>query len=128
MLNRGYLIVLASILFLIGSIIFSNSAKKDYITQSQTIKQEVEEVLQTKDLQKLWRVTGIKTKLEKALANFKNKSLKIDRKKATLSANDLNYNELNKMLNKLASLPLQFRDLTINKIGEKFNLECVCVW
>jgi len=127
MLSRGSLIILASLLFLAGSVFFSYKAKKDYIAKTQNLKQEMQEVMQTKDLQKLWRASGMKSKLEKALSGF-NKKLKVTRKKATISASNLDYKSLNKLLNKLASLPLQFRDLKINKSGEKFNLECVCVW
>jgi CBS-domain-containing membrane protein len=127
MLSRGSLIILASLLFLAGSVFFSYKAKKDYLTQVQNLKQEIKEVRQTKDLQRLWRANSMKSKLEKALASF-NKKLKINRKKATISASNLDYKTLNKMLNKLASLPLQFRDLKVTKSGDKFNLECVCVW
>ena len=128
MANRGSLIVIAGVLFLALSAFFSYSAKKEYIKESKRVKQEIVELKETKDLQRLWRAKGMKSKLNKALAGFSSKDLKIERKKATLKATNLNYTQLNKMLNKLASLPLQFKDLRVDKKGDNFNLECKCVW
>jgi hypothetical protein len=126
--NRGTILVLVALLFLGGSIAYNYKAKSSYQNEIKSLASLKQEVLYTKDLQRLWRAKGMKSKLEKALASFGSKQLKIERKKATLSAKNLSYTELNKMLNKLASLPLQFRDLIINRSGNNFNLECTCVW
>jgi hypothetical protein len=128
MANRGSILILAALIFLGGSILYNYKTKSFYKSESKRVALEQKEVLQTKDLQKLWRAKGMKSKLEKALAQFRSKSLKIERKKAIIDAKNLNYTELNKMLNKLASLPLQFRDLVVSRSGDNFNLECTCVW
>jgi len=128
MTNKGSLIVIASLIFLALSVLFSYNAKKQFIQENKRVKEEIVELKQTQDLQKLWRATGMKSKINRALASFKPIDLKIERKKVTLKANNLNYTKLNKMLNKLASLPLQFQELKVDKKGDNFNLECKCVW
>ena len=128
MTNKGSLIVIASLIFLALSVLFSYNAKKQFIQENKRVKEEIVELKQTQDLQKLWRAKGMKSKINRALASFKPIDLKIERKKATLKANNLNYTKLNKMLNKLASLPLQFQELKVDKNGDNFNLECKCVW
>ena len=128
MANKGSLIVIASLIFLAASVLFSYSSKKEYLKESKRAKQEIAELKETKDLQKLWRAKGMKSKLNKALASFGSKNLKIERKKATLTASNLSYTQLNKMLNKLASLPLRFEELKVDKRGDNFDLECKCVW
>jgi len=128
MTNKGSLIVIASLIFLALSVLFSYNAKKQFIQENKRVKAEIVELKQIQDLQNLWRAKGMKSKLNKALASFSPKDLKIERKKAILKANNLNYTQLNKMLNKLASLPLQFQELKVDKNGDNFNLECKCVW
>jgi len=128
MSSKSSLIVVGSIIFLALSVLFSYRAKTQFLEENKRVKQEIVELKETKDLQNLWRAKEMKSKLNKALASFNSKYLQIERNKATLKANNLNYTQLNKMLNKLASLPLQFSELKVDKTGDNFNLECKCIW
>jgi len=128
MLSKSSLLIVGSIIFLALSALFSYNAKSNFLEESKRVKAEIVELKETKDLQKLWQAKGMKSKLEKALNSFKTKNIRVDRKKAVISAANLTDLELNKMLNKLASLPVQFKELKIDKSDKNFNLECKCVW
>jgi hypothetical protein len=127
-MSKKAIVLLLSIAFLAASILYSYSAKKEYIKAKEEISQQAQEIKKTIALKKLWSAKGLKKKIENILKSIPNKRVNFKRKSVDLVANNLSYRELNYLLNKFASMPLQFQKLQINKVGSNFNLECLCEW
>ena len=129
-MNKNSIIIALSTLFLIGALIFSYIQKQKFFKELEDIKVQKQEIVQTIALQKLWRAKRVKSKIESAVASLKNnqKYLKIDKNKAVVNLANLNEKELNRVLSKLASMPIQLKNLDIKKVGNNFTLECKCVW
>ncbi len=129
-MNKNILIVLIAALFAIFAIAFSYYQKHQFNQELHQINTTKKEILYIKDLERIWSAKGIKRKIQRALSqiNSRKKTIEIKRKKVTINLNDLTDKEINKALSKLASLPLQFKELKLNKSGENFNMECKCVW
>lgn len=129
-LNRSLLILLG-ILFVIGSVFFDYKQKRDFnqnISQLQSEQKEIESVAK---LQKMWLAKGMIKKINK-IANSVSASKKVNstvkRSKAKLKFKNLTYSELNRVLSKLASLPVRFNYLNIQKEKNNYLMECSCVW
>jgi len=130
-MNKNALIITLSALFLIASAIYSYSQKKSYTKAVQEANIQANEIEQVAQLQKLWGAKGVISKLHRVLKNVsdnKKIGVKIDRTKAKLGFGNLTDKELNKILSSLAKLPIQFKSLNITRSGEKYSMECLCVW
>jgi len=128
---KDTLLIMLSALILLAAIIFDISAKNGYKNRVKELRVESKEIREVASLQRLWGAKGIKSKLDRVLRvipNSKRKVVNIKRTKAQLSFVNLTDKELNRLLGKLASLPLRFKTLSVNRVNENFNLECLCVW
>ena len=130
-MSKNVIVVIVSILFLIGSIIYSFSQKS---TLGKTVKRVEQESLEVKDiasLQNLWKGKGLKSKIEKivnSVSKAKRERFNVKRSKVEIKLKGLNDKELNRVLTKLAMLPVEFRKLQLLRKGSEFELECLCVW
>ena len=118
-------------LFLAGSIAYSISMKNSYIKSVQEVKAKVSEIESVAALQKLWSAKGEIKKINsilKALPDAKKVGIDIKRSKASLNFVNLTDKELNRILTKLAMQPVRFQKLKISRSGEKYSMECLCVW
>ena len=130
-MSKNVLIVTLSTLFLIASTIYSYTQKKSYQKAVQEATIQANEIEQVAQLQKLWSAKGIIGKLNRVLQNIpsnKKAGSRVGRKKANLHLSNLTDKELNRVLSSLAKLPVQFKTLNITRDGEKYLLECLCVW
>jgi len=130
-MNKNSLIIAIGALFLIASIIYSYTQKKSYIKTIYETTIQANEIKQIARLQKLWGAKKVTTKLHKALKSLpsdKKIETKIYRSKATLNFKNLTDKELNKIISSLARLPVQFKNLNITRMEEKYSMECLCVW
>jgi preprotein translocase subunit SecF len=129
-MNKNIVLLAISSIFLIASIAFSYMQKKSFNASLERIKQEKFEVKEVASLQQLWKAKGIKSKIQKILNSLPSskKSLTFERNKVNIKLKNLSDRELNKVLTKLAMLPIQFKNLRILRSGELFTLECLCVW
>ena len=118
-------------LFLTGSIAYSISMKNSYVKSVQEVKAKVSEIESVAALQKLWSAKGEIKKINsilKALPDAKKVGIDIKRSKASLNFVNLTDKELNRILTKLAMQPVRFQKLKISRSGEKYSMECLCVW
>ncbi len=122
------IILIFSIILLVASILFSFNTKKNYFKTKEEILRESKDIKETIALKKLWDAKGLKSKIEKVINKIPNKKVHFKRKSFEFSATNLNYRDLNHILNKFASMPLEFKKLNIKKVGSNFNLECLCEW
>jgi len=84
-------------------------------------------------MKKLWKKNKtIPNKLEEiksTLAESKINKFEIDKKKAHIILQTLNGTELNNILGKkIASIPLQIKELIITRDGDNYRLELKCKW
>ena len=118
-------------LFLVGSIAYSVSMKNSYKKSVQEVKAQIAEIESVAALQKLWSAKGESRKINSILQtvpNAKKVGIDIKRSKASLNFVNLTDKELNRVLTKLAMQPIQFKKLKISRSGEKYSMECLCVW
>ena len=130
-MSKNAIIIALSALFLVASILFSVTQKKSYVNSLTNIKEESAQVEHIAALQQLWKAKGMKSKIEKIIntaSKSKIERFNVKRGKADIKLNSLTDREFNKILTKLAMLPLQFKKLQIVRSGEQFILECLCVW
>ncbi len=127
-MSKKAIIILASVVFLVASIAYDFYAKQEFLKHKESVSKEMVEVENIIALKKLWSATGLKKKIERVINSLPDKRVKFKRKSFELVANNLSYKELNHALNKFASMPLRFKKLHIKKVGNNFNLECLCEW
>ena len=129
-MNKNVIAIIIGTILLIGGIGYNLYIKTKYKREVNSINNQIDEIQYIKNLKRVWTPKQIKSKITKALNNIPNSNKKviIKRSHAQISLKNLNDRSLNIALGKLASLPLNFKELTINKNGDKFGLECKCDW
>ena len=130
-MSKNLLIVVAALLILIASIAFDISQKRAYYQNQAKVQKDIDEIKSVAAMQKLWKAKGIKSKINRILNSIpanKRKNVKISRSKAQLNLSNLSDRELNKVLSKLAMLPIEFKSLNIKRDNQNYSLECLCVW
>ena len=130
-ISKNFIALGVGVLFLAGSIAYSITMKNNYIKSVQEVKAQVSEIESVASLQKLWSAKGEIKKINsilKAIPNAKKVGIDIKRSKASLNFVNLTDKELNRILTKLAMQPIQFKKFKISRSGEKYSMECLCVW
>ena len=130
-MSKNLLIVVAALLILIASIAFDISQRRAYYQNQAKVQKEIDEIKSIAAMQKLWKAKGIKSKINRILNSIpanKRKNVKISRSKAELNLSNLSDRELNKVLSKLAMLPIEFKSLNIKRDNQNYSMECLCVW
>ncbi len=130
-MNKNLIALAAATLFLIISILFSYSQKSNLEVESVKIAKDIKEVKYTQELKNLWKGKGTKRKVESVINSIvasKIERSNIKRGKADIKLNAMSDKEINRVLTKLAMLPISFKRLQIVRSGDEFILECLCVW
>ena len=130
-MNKNILIVALSALFLLGSIVYDFTQKRAFNKTVQEVKEQKAEITSVGAMQDLWGAKGVISKLKRALNAIppqKRAIAQIKRSKAKIVLQNLTDKELNRVLSKLAMLPVQFKNLNIQRTGENYSMECLCVW
>ena len=130
-MNKNLIALAAATLFLIISILFSYSQKSSLEVESAKIAKDIKEVKYTQELKNLWKGKGTKRKVESVINSIvasKIERSNIKRGKADIKLNAMSDKEINRVLTKLAMLPISFKRLQIVRSGDEFILECLCVW
>jgi len=130
-MNKNVLIVALSALFLLGSVVYDFTQKRAFNKTVQEVKVQKTEISSVAAMQDLWGARGVIGKLKRALNAVppqKRAIAQIKRSKAKIALQNLTDKELNRVLSKLAMLPVQFKSLNIQRGGENYSMECLCVW
>jgi len=130
-MNKNILIVALSALFLLGSIVYDFTQKRAFNKTVQEVKEQKAEIISVGAMQDLWGAKGVIGKLKRALNAIppqKRAIAQVKRSKAKIVLQNLTDKELNRVLSKLAMLPVQFKNLNIQRTGENYSMECLCVW
>ncbi len=128
---RNEMILAISVVLFVLAVIFRYSAISSYSSQKEEIRQSIAQIEETAKLQKLWKAKRMKSRLNSIrsiLSGSLIKQYKISRNKVEIKATSIDGKSLNRFMNKLASLPIQFNRLSISREGDNYSLECLCKW
>ncbi|GEM_PF-2106357 len=128
---RNEVMVGVALLALIFAYLFKNVSRSHFDETRALVKRSVEEIEEAKRLKSLWHVGNMRKRVEalgSAVAPSKLSAFKIQRRKVTMFVKDLKASELNRLVNKIASMPLRIEKLSIERKNNGFTLECLCKW
>ncbi len=124
-------LVAALLSIFVGAWIFHQYAHTKRERAERTTRQEIAQVRQLQELQKVWNSRGVAKKLMRVKgAVSASKVERFERKGNRLKVRmkNLDPKEINRVLSAIASLPLRIRTLDVRRTGDRFSLECACVW
>ena len=127
-MNKEIIAILVGVFILFSAIGYNFYIKNSFKKEIKEINSNIEQIEYINNLKKVWSPKGIKSKIKQTISSISNKKIELKRSKATISLKNLSDRELNRVLGKLASMPINFKLLNINKSGDKFNMECKCDW
>lgn len=130
---KNELMIGASLLLLIGSVVFKASKHSEYELQSISSVALVTKIEDIATMKKVWKSDKSISKKVKSIQNTLDSSkvnkFKVDKKKAHIILENLNANELNQITGKkLASIAVQIVELSIQRDNENYRLELRCKW
>ena len=127
---RNELIVAVALLFAIGAYIFKASSHQKVYSEAKQASQEVSQFEETIGLKKLWGNKNIAKKIDalKGLLPESKVSWQKRGKRITASFSELKPSEINLVVSKLMSLPVQITLLKIKKAGKHYSMEMKCKW
>ena len=130
---KGYqneLIVAAALLLFAGGWLYKHQKQTGEIEHAKEVRQELAEVKQLIALKKIW---GDPKKLKKV--DMLHKSVSSGKMTWQKSAKKLHVvfarlsaHEVNTVVTKILNLPVQIKQLEINKNGNAYHAECTCKW
>jgi len=130
---QNELMVLMALIVLAFSMSYKLSSYNDLKMQTLESAKFISIMDDIVTMKKLWKKNKtIPNKLEEiksTLAESKINKFEIDKKKAHIILQTLNGTELNNILGKkIASIPLQIKELIITRDGDNYRLELKCKW
>ena len=129
-LYRNELIVAASLLLMLGTLIYKNSQISSRSQEMSNLKHTVTEFRELVSLQKTWtnkKVSKKVDKLEKIVSQSKVKWSKKG-KKLTAVYKGLDPKELNKLITTILSMAVQIEELKIARNSSSYDVEFKCKW
>ncbi len=129
-LYRNELIVAASLLLMLGTLIYKNSQISSRSQEMSSLKHTVTEFRELVSLQKTWtnkKVSKKVDKLEKIVSQSKVKWSKKG-KKLTAVYKGLDPKELNKLITTILSMAVQIEELKIARNSSSYDVEFKCKW
>ena len=127
---RNELIVLLSFILMLAAFFYKNAQVASQAEQLFSMKQEVRNFKEIIAYKRLWGDKGLSKKIDrlKTVVPASKVTWSKKGKKLTARYSGLTPKELNKMMTKLMSLPVQIAGLDIARVGENYNVECKCKW
>jgi len=127
---KNELIVAAAFSFLLLSLAYKQgqiSTQNDASKITESALHELKEVIA---LKKVWGDKRITKKVDKLKTFFSPSKVKWHRKskKLTASFSKLSASELNTLVSKLMSMPVEIQRLDIKKLSTVYSLELKCKW
>ena len=125
-------------LWLLGALLFALIAlgyryhQKQELTRLQRQNAQIlQEIRETVQLQRIWNTRGVREQLEKLRRELPGKivnAFDLRRRELHIRLKGLDSRLLNRVVTRLGALPLQFRELRIDRRGKSYALECRCAW
>ena len=127
---RNELIVGLAFMLMLMAFFYKNAQISSQAEQLFTMKQEVRDFKEIIAYKRVWGDKGLSKKIDKLQTIVPASKITWSKKGKKLTArySGLTPKELNKMMTKLMSLPVQIAGLDIARVGENYNVECKCKW
>jgi len=129
---KNEIILFLTALFAISAYYYKFSAN-NYVDENKAfIQKQISEIVEIESYKKQWKSKGIANKVKLFKTIVPASKIKLFSKKSskvTVSYINLTTNELNKITNKLLSMPVQIIKLQIKESSKnKFTMEFTCKW
>lgn len=129
---KNELIILITLLFLIFSFIYKNTANTYVHENKMLIQKQIMELNSIKALKEQWGGKQLANKLKVLKTIVSNSKVALFQKKSKklhASYKDLTGSELNKLTNKLINIPVQIVQLDIKQSSKNlYTMELKCKW
>jgi len=127
---KNELIVAGTLLFLLIGFVYKQGQVSGESITGAAGKIQLHELKEVIALQKVWADKKTSKKVEKLQSLVAPSKLKWQKKskKITASFSSLSAIELNRVVSKVLSLPIQIQKLDIKKSGVSYSLELKCKW
>lgn len=130
--RRNLLLLVLAVGAALAAFFFKTVQNKRTQQHRERTEIALSQIQETIALEKLWRNNSQKKALiaiKSSLPADKIKKFHIERTKASIGLSKLSGKELNHLLSRFFSLPLQFKSLNIERHkNEVYTLECLCTW
>ncbi len=129
-LYRNELIVAASLLLMLGTLIYKNSQISSRSQEMSSLKHTVTEFRELVSLQKTWANKNISKKVDKLEKIVSQSKVKWSKKGKKLTAvyKGLDPKELNKLITTILSMAVQIQELKIARNSSSYDVEFKCKW
>jgi len=124
-------ILLIAFLVFVGGVAYRytmQSRLERTVAQASTTRQQIQDI---QTLKKVWSTQGLKEKVAQLRSIVPAGNVQsFLQKKQELNAEwrSLNGQQLNTLTTRIASLPLQLQEMTIERDGENYTVRCRCTW
>jgi hypothetical protein len=128
---QNELIVLVALLVLVAGIAYRYAmhARLERVSvRAQKTEQQIRDI---GVLKKVWSTKGLKNqaaKLRNAVPTASVQSFELGNQELKASFGPLSSQQLNDLTTKIASLPLRWQELTIERNGKNYTVRCRCSW
>ncbi len=127
---QNELIVLISFLLMFGGYIYKTNIVTNEAVSAIETQKSLSDMREVIALKKLWtdKQTSQRVKKLKAIVPLSKVKWSNKRKKVKASYRDLSARELNTLISKILSLPIEIKLLNIQNISKSYNVEFKCKW
>ena len=115
----------------LGGYLFKAHEEKRLASLQDTLRQTEEEIAQIKGFETLWNTKDLSGKLQrvrKSIPSQKVKHFTVKGKRVQADLVELQGPQLNRILQRIGSLPLQVESVRIQRQGKMYRMECRCKW
>jgi len=129
-LYRNELIVAASLVLMLSTLIYKNSQISSRSQEMSSLKHTVTEFRELVSLQKTWANKNISKKVDKLEKIVSRSKVKWSKKGKKLTAvyKGLDPKELNKLITTILSMAVQIEELKIARNSSSYDVEFKCKW
>ena len=127
---QNELMVLLSLIVMVGALLYKNGEISSQIEKEVALKHSIAELREIIALKKVWADKKISKRVDKLKAVIPKSKLKWRKKGRRLTAlyEELSAKELNRVISKILNLPVEIRDLNIEKRDASYHVEFKCKW
>jgi len=123
--------ILGALLFALIALNYRYHQKRELTRLQSQSAQTLREIDETIQLQRIWNTRGLREKLEtlrRELPGNLVKAFDLRRRELRIRLEGLDSRLLNRVVTRLGALPLQIRELQIDRQGKTYTMECRCAW
>ncbi len=127
---QNELMVLLALIVMSGALLYKNGQISSQVQKEVALKHSITELREIIALKKVWADKKISTRVDKLKAVIPESKLKWSKKGRRITAiyEGLSAKELNKLISKILNLPVEIRELNIEKEDKTYHVEFKCKW